>query len=130
MASYRGSRSAGIRRRRCTTTRRSTPSCNGRNGRSSGTRPYRPSRSQAIIAARQELDEPTITQVLELLTNLWSDVLVAGIEIAKMPLKTVDFFEREFTLAERFHAFHDVEQPASRFQLRRKIAFCYSSKTI
>lgn len=29
-----------------------------------------------------------------------------------MPLKGVDFFKREVPLAERLHAFHDVEQPA------------------
>jgi hypothetical protein len=37
---------------------------------------------------------------LELLTYLWPDVLVAGIEIAKAPFESVDLVEPAVTLAE------------------------------
>lgn len=33
-----------------------------------------------------------------------------------MPLESVDLIERKLALAERLYAFHDVEQPAPRFQ--------------
>src|SRR3974390_254529 len=33
-----------------------------------------------------------------------------------MPLERVDLVEREVALAQRFNAFHDIEQPAPRFQ--------------
>src|ERR1700674_1194614 len=73
-------------------------------------------RSQAIVTTRHEIDKSTVAQILKLLTYLGFDVLVAGIEIAKMPFESIDFIKREFRLAERFHALHDVEQPAARFR--------------
>jgi hypothetical protein len=74
--------------------------------------------SQTIISAGNELDKSTIAQILKLLTNLWLDVLVTGIEFAEVPLEGIDFVETEITLAKRLHAFHDVEQPATRFKGR------------
>src|ERR1700680_3966985 len=76
--------------------------------------------SQAIITTRDELDKSAIAQILELLTYLGFDVLVAGIKTAKMPFESVNLVEGEVTFAERFHTFHDVEQPAAR--LRRFIS--------
>jgi hypothetical protein len=55
--------------------------------------------AEAIVAARNELNISTITQVLKLLSNLGSNVLVARIEIAKMPLEDIDLIEREISLA-------------------------------
>jgi hypothetical protein len=76
--------------------------------------------SQTIISARNEIDKSAITQILELLTYLRLDVLVAGIEIAEMAFERVNVIEREVALAKRLHAFHDVEQPTTR--LRRFIS--------
>src|SRR5437868_2772432 len=76
--------------------------------------------SQTIISARDEINKSAITQILKLLTYLRLDVLVAGIEIAEMPLESVDLVKREVSLAERFHALDDIEQPAPR--LRRFIS--------
>jgi hypothetical protein len=73
-------------------------------------------RSQSIISAGNELDKSAIAQILELLTYLRPDILVAGIEFAKMPLECIDVVEREITFIQRFHAFHDVEQPAARLK--------------
>jgi hypothetical protein len=70
-------------------------------------------RSQTIISARDEFDKAPVAQILKLLTYLGFDVLVAGVEIAQMPLESVDFIKREVTLAKRLHAFHDIEQPAA-----------------
>ena len=67
---------------------------------------------QAIITTRYEIDKSAIPQKLKLLAYLGFDVLVAGIEIAEMPFECVDFLKREFPLAERFHALHDIEQAA------------------
>jgi hypothetical protein len=66
-------------------------------------------RSQAIITTRHEIDKSTIPQILQLLTYLGFDVLVAGIEIAEMPLEGVDLFKREVAFAEGLHALHDIE---------------------
>jgi hypothetical protein len=57
---------------------------------------------------------------LQLLTYLGFDVLVAGIEIAEMPLEGIDLVKREVAFPERLHAFHHVEQPAA--GLRRLIS--------
>ena len=75
--------------------------------------------SQTIITTRHEIDKSTVAQILKLLTYLGFDVLVAGIEIAEMPLEGVDLVKREVAFPERLHAFHDIEQPAAR--LRRFI---------
>lgn len=74
-----------------------------------------PSRSQAIITTRYEIDKSAISQILKLLTYLGLDVLVPRIEFAEMPFEGIDLVEREVALAERFDAFHDVEQPAAAF---------------
>src|SRR5258708_24212040 len=73
-------------------------------------------RSQTIITTRHEIDKSAIAQKLKLLAYLGFDVLVAGIKIAKLPLERVDLVEREVAFAERLHAFHDVEQPATRLR--------------
>ena len=65
------------------------------------------------MAARHELDKSTVAQILKLLAYLGLDVLIAGIEVAKMPLESIDLFKGEITFAERLHAFHHVEQPAA-----------------
>ena len=72
--------------------------------------------SQTIITTRHEIDKSAVAQILQLLTNLGFDVLVAGIEIAEMPLEGVDLVKREVAFAERLHALHDIEQPAARFR--------------
>jgi hypothetical protein len=56
--------------------------------------------SQTIITTRHEIDKSAIAQILELLAYLGLDVLVAGIEIAQMPLERVDLVEREVAFAE------------------------------
>src|SRR5882762_671582 len=56
--------------------------------------------SQTIISTRHEIDKSAIAQVLQLLAYLWLDVLVARIEVAKMPLKSVDFLQREIAFSE------------------------------
>src|SRR3954465_4249879 len=71
---------------------------------------------QTITAARDEIYKPAVAEKLQLLTYLRPDVLVTRIELAKMPLEGVDLIQRELALAERLHAFHDVEQPTPRFQ--------------
>jgi hypothetical protein len=48
--------------------------------------------SQAIIAARYEIDKSAVTQVLKLLPYLGFDVLVASIKIAKMPFESIELF--------------------------------------
>src|SRR5450759_3434427 len=73
-------------------------------------------RSQTIIATGDEINKAAVAQILKLLANLGFDVLVARIEIAEMPLEGVDFVKREVSFPKRFHAFHDVEQPAARFR--------------
>src|SRR5579872_206852 len=75
-----------------------------------------PPLSQPIITTRYEFDESTVTQILKLLTYLGFDVLVSGIEIAKVSLKTINFFKCEFPLTQRLHTFHYVKQPTARFQ--------------
>src|SRR5450759_1290792 len=72
------------------------------------------SRSQAIITTRNEIDKSAIAQILQLLTYLGFDVLVAGIKIAEMPLEGVDLIKREVALAERLHA-----RPATASSTRR-----------
>src|ERR1700754_1325110 len=72
--------------------------------------------SQTITSARDEIYKPAVAEILQLLAYLRPDVLVAGIEAAEMPLESVDLVERELALAKGLHAFHDVEQPAPRFQ--------------
>src|SRR5262249_49646019 len=72
--------------------------------------------AEAIVAARNKLNISAIAQILKLLPNFWSNVLVARIEVAKVALEGVDLIEREIALAERLDAFHHVEKPAARFQ--------------
>src|SRR4051812_26392744 len=72
--------------------------------------------SQTITSARDEIQKPAVAEKLKLLAYLRPDVLVAGIKLAEMPLERVDLIERELALSEGLHAFHDVEQPAARFQ--------------
>src|SRR5215472_8207350 len=72
--------------------------------------------SQAIVTTRYELDESPIAQILQLLANLWPDVLVAGIEVAEMPVEGIDLIESELPLAERLDALHHIEQPTTRLQ--------------
>src|SRR6202012_5790128 len=72
--------------------------------------------SQAIITTRHEIDKSTIAQKLKLLTYLGFDVLVAGIEIVEVTFERIDLVKRELALAERFNAFHDVQQPAPRLR--------------
>src|SRR6185437_1689535 len=74
------------------------------------------SRSQTIVAPRNEIDKSAITQKLKLLANLRLHVLVTGIEVAQMSLECIDFVESEFALPKRLHAFHDIEQPTSRLK--------------
>jgi hypothetical protein len=50
------------------------------------------------VSARNEFYEAAIAQVLKLLPNLRSDVLVAGIEVAKVSVKSVNLVKREVTL--------------------------------
>src|ERR1700730_11437923 len=76
--------------------------------------------SQAIITTLDEINKSAITQILKLLTYLGFDVLVAGIELAEVPLESINLVKREVPLAQRLHAFHDVEQPAP--SLRRFIS--------
>ena len=73
-------------------------------------------RSQTIITTRHEIDKSAIAQILKLLPYLGSDVLVAGIEIAKVPLESIDLVKCEVAFAKRLHTIHDVEQPAARFR--------------
>src|ERR1700692_3109689 len=75
--------------------------------------------SREINTTRHEFYKSAVEQILQLLAYLRLDVLVAGIEIAEMPLEGVDLVKGEVALAERLHAFHHVEQPAAR--LRRFI---------
>jgi hypothetical protein len=42
--------------------------------------------SQTITTTRYEIDKSAVAQILKLLTYLGFDVLIAGIEIAEMPL--------------------------------------------
>jgi len=51
--------------------------------------------SQTVISPRNEINKSAIAQILKLLTNLGFDILVAGIEFAKMPFESVDLVERE-----------------------------------
>src|SRR5713226_3684819 len=73
-------------------------------------------RSQTVISTRDKINKSAVAQILKLLTYLGFDVLVAGIEITEMPLKSVDLVQREVAFPERLHTMHDVEQPAARFQ--------------
>jgi hypothetical protein len=52
-----------------------------------------PSRSEAIVAPRNEIDESSITQILELLANLRLNVLVAWVEVSQMSLERIDLVE-------------------------------------
>ena len=72
--------------------------------------------SQTIITTRHEFQKSLVTQVLELLANLWPHILVTRVKFAEVPLESVNFIEREFAPAQRLHAFHDVEQPAACFK--------------
>src|SRR4051812_31592099 len=72
--------------------------------------------SQTITAARNEIQKPAVAEILKLLPDFRPDVLVAGIELAQVPLERVDLVQRELAFAERLHAFHHVEQPAARLQ--------------
>src|ERR1700761_2431124 len=73
-------------------------------------------RSQTIITSRDEINKSTIAQILELLTYLGFDVLIAGVEIAEMLLERINLFKREVALPKGLNAFHDIEQPAPRFR--------------
>jgi len=75
-----------------------------------------PSSAKAVVAARNELDVPAIAEILKLLADFGSDVLIARIETAQMALERVDFVESEVSLAERLNALHHIEQPAARFE--------------
>jgi len=68
------------------------------------------------MAAGNEINKSAVAQILKLLTYLRLDVLIARIEIAKMPLEGIDLVEGEITLTERLHAFHHVKQPAPCFR--------------
>ena len=68
------------------------------------------------MAARNEFNIAAISQILKLLPNLWPDILVAGIKTAEVALERVDFVEGEVAFAQRFNAFHHIEQPAACFQ--------------
>jgi hypothetical protein len=57
-------------------------------------------RSQAITTTRHEIDKSAIAQKLKLLAYLGLDVLVAGIEVAQLPLEGVDLVKREVALPE------------------------------
>jgi hypothetical protein len=69
--------------------------------------------SQAITTTGHEIDKSAVPQILQLLTYLGFDVLIAGMEVAEMPLEGIDLVKREVPFAERLYAFHDVEQPAA-----------------
>src|SRR3954451_226302 len=70
-------------------------------------------RSQAITTTGHEFDESAVTQILQLLTYLGLDVLIAGIEFAEMPLEGIHLVKGEVWFAQRLHAFHHVQQPAA-----------------
>jgi hypothetical protein len=70
--------------------------------------------SQAIVTTRYEFDESAIAQILKLLTYLWFDVLIAGIEIAEMALECVHLVKGKVAFPQRLHTFHNVEQPPAR----------------
>jgi hypothetical protein len=56
--------------------------------------------SQAIITTRDEFEKPAITQVLKLLPNFWSNVLVPRMKLAEMPFESVDIVKRKISFAE------------------------------
>ena len=64
--------------------------------------------AQAILASRNEINVPAITQILELLSNFGLNVLVARIQIAEVTFESIDFVERKISLAERLNAFHHI----------------------
>jgi len=71
------------------------------------------SSSQTIIAARHEIDKTAIAQILQLLAYLRPDVLVSGIEFAKVPFEAIYLIQRELVLAERFYTLHHIKQPSA-----------------
>src|SRR4051794_18429400 len=75
---------------------------------------------QTVAPARDEIQKPAVAEILQLLADFRPDVLVAGIEFAEIPVERIDLIQRELALAERLHAFHDVEQPSP--SLRRLAA--------
>src|SRR5436309_15937419 len=116
MATCPARRNAGTRRRTCMTTRRPYPFATIASVEINKPRHPNLLGSQTIIATRNEYDKPAIAQILKLLTYLRLHVLVARIELAEVPLESIDLFEREFAFTERLHAFHDIEQPTARFR--------------
>ena len=87
--------------------------------------------SQAIISARDEFDKSAVPQVLQLLAYLRFDVLVAGIEIAEMPVESVDLSRVNSRLpSDSTHFITSSSQPrVSGDSFLRNSVFCHSSRT-
>jgi hypothetical protein len=57
-------------------------------------------RSQTIVSTGNEINKSPVAQILKLLPYLRLYVLIARIEIAKVPLESIDLVKGEITLAE------------------------------
>ncbi|MDB5486276.1 MAG: hypothetical protein JWR29_2180 [Tardiphaga sp.] len=67
----------------------------------------------SITSTTEELNIPSIAQILKLLSYLRPNILVARMQFSQMPIEIINLFERKFALSQSLDAFHDVEQPSA-----------------
>src|SRR5581483_11006945 len=68
-----------------------------------------------LTAANQSEIAP-VSEILKLLADFWSGVLIARVEATQMLVEGVNIIDFEFSLADGFDALHDFDQPAARLQ--------------
>src|SRR5580700_872315 len=65
-----------------------------------------PLRPQPIVSARDEIEIAAVSQILELLTNFWFHIPVAGVNSAQSILKRIYIFDLELRFPEVLDALH------------------------
>jgi len=54
-----------------------------------------------------------IAQELELLPDLWADIIVSGVELAEVSFETIDFIEFEAVCIQSVNTTHHFDKPTS-----------------
>lgn len=70
-----------------------------------------------VASARGEGEIARISQELELLADFRADVVVVGMKLGEVALKSVHLLQREFGLPQTLHAGHDIDEPAALFKV-------------
>src|SRR5437879_1030845 len=69
------------------------------------------------MSTRNEIEITLVPQHLKLLSNLWPDIVVVGIEPAQLVLKCIDVIDLKFLFPDRLDALHNLDEPASCFDI-------------